>query len=149
MRIRTDLDGRRVRAPSGGEVWLMFHGMRHFITGPAAYDALFSDIDVIDVPDIGTVMRGPDLVEETALIRGGDGQIFLVTAVSPNEVRRFHIVDWATFEALGFNIALVRDVPDIVISAVTCAPPIFIAAKAHGTAFGPAHGTTLGAEGDA
>ena len=62
MRIRTDLDGRRVRAPSGGEVWLMFHGMRHFITGSAAYDALVSNVDVLDVPDIGSVMRGPDLV---------------------------------------------------------------------------------------
>ena len=126
MRLRADLDGLRVRGPQSSEVWLVFHGMRHYITSPTAYDALFCNLDVHDVDDLDVVLQGPDLVDGTALIRGGNGHIFLVTAVALNEIRRFHIVDWATFQALDFRFDLVRDVPDIVISAIRCAPPIFI-----------------------
>ena len=126
MSLRADLDGLRVRGPLTSQVWLIFNGMRHYITSPAAYDALFCDLAIRDVADLDVVLRGPDLIDGTALIRGGNGHIFLVTAVAANEIRRFHIVDWATFQALGFDVDLVRDVPDIVISAIRCAPPILI-----------------------
>ena len=108
----------------------MFNGMRHYIASPGVYEALFSDVSLQEVPEISSIMRGPDLVEGTVLIRGGDGRIFLVTAVSPGEARRFLIADWDTFQAFGFDMDRVKDAPDILISAVVSAPPILIAARA-------------------
>ena len=126
MQRRADLDGLRIRTPSTGEVWLMFHGVRHYITSPAVYDAMFSNLSVRDVPETATIMRGADLVDGAVLVRGGDCRIFLVTAVNATEVRRFRIVDWETFQTFGFDIDLVKDVPDILISAVADGPPILI-----------------------
>lgn len=126
IRIRRDLDGLRVRSPSSIEIWLIFNGMRHYIVSPTVYDALFHNHDIRDLPDVEKLMRGPDLVDGTVLVRGSDGRIFLVTAVAADNIRRYLISDWPTFQALDFDISLVVDVPDIVISAVLVAPSITI-----------------------
>ena len=128
MVVRSDLDGCRVRASdTAEEIWLIFHGMRHYIANAAVYEALFFNSEIRIVAEAETILRGPDLLDGTVLIRGSEGHIYLVTAISPHDVRRFLISNWETFQAFGFNIEVVKDVPPIIVSAIACAPQILIA----------------------
>jgi hypothetical protein len=119
-RIAPELNGARLFTPGQHQVWLVYHGTRHHITGPGVFDALFSDgVPLTAMEDVGELQRGADLVDGTCLVRAeGDMPIFLVTGFPDTEVRKHHIVSYESFMAFGFDEAKVRLVPRLVLAAI-------------------------------
>ena len=114
------LDGQRVRVPDHPEVWLIFHGLRHHVTTSSVYESLFGDVtDLMAMPTVAHITRGPDLVEGASLIRGvGRPDIFLLNGHPRDGLRKHRIKSFACFKAFGFNPEKVRDLPAIVVDAI-------------------------------
>jgi hypothetical protein len=115
-----ELDGGRLIVPGQPEVWLVYFGVRHYITSPATLDALFSDPGgFVTIGSIDHIERGADLNAGTCLVRAdGDPEIFLVTGYPDSEVRRHPIVSFETFVHFGFDESKIREVPALVLAAI-------------------------------
>jgi len=127
---RTDLDGQRLVVPGKPEVWLVFNGERHRIPNSTAYDRLFSEVErLITSVDVDSIKRGEDLDEDVCLVRPEGGhQIFLVTGSGEN-IRRHHIVSFETLVDFGFDIVKTREVPSILVRALSEGEPLTSAAR--------------------
>ena len=120
---RADLDGRRLRQPGGGDVWVIFHGLRHHVCDPGTYAALFDEERIVDDAGLEEIARGPDLHPGTCLVRpAGSSSIYLVFG-RPRLVRHF-IPTLESFDEFGFSMAQVVEVPPIVLDAVPVGPEI-------------------------
>lgn len=117
---RSDLDGQRLMAPGKPDVWLIFHGERHRVPSSRAYDSLFSETErLMTGADIDDIKRSEDLDDAVCLVRPEGGhQVFMVTGSGRN-VRRYHITDYESFVDFGFDTAKVREVPEILVRALT------------------------------
>ena len=119
--VRTDLDGSRLYVPGKPEVWLVFHGLRHHVTSPQVYEALFIGVEGhTSVETVDDIKRGFDLNEGTCLVRGdgADEATYLVTGFPTSEARKHHVSSWETFLSFGFDERLVRTTPWLVLSTV-------------------------------
>jgi hypothetical protein len=106
-----ELDGGRLIVPGQPEVWLVYFGVRHYITSPATLDALFSDPGgFVTIGSIDHIERGADLNAGTCLVR--------VTGYPDSEVRRHPIVSFETFVHFGFDESKIREVPALVLAAI-------------------------------
>ena len=101
-------------------MWLVFNGMRHYVTSSAVYDALFrSDLSLDYFPDFETIVEGPDLGAGTCLVSNDEtGNIYLVFGTPAINIRKHLIESYENFTALGFSDNLVRAVPPILLAAV-------------------------------
>lgn len=89
-----EFNGARLVVAGRPEVWLVFFGVRHHISGPLVYDALFYETDgLVAVDSIDHIQRGADLNEGTCLVRAeGDAGIYLVTGFPDTEIRRHYTI---------------------------------------------------------
>ena len=114
-----ELDGARIQVPSAPEVWLVYHGMRHHITSPSVYEAMFSSVDLLQMDSVDQILRGPDLVEGTCLVRAEEGGgIYLVTGFPDTEIRKHYIYSFETLKDFGFDEAKVRLLPRLVLAGL-------------------------------
>ena len=105
VRPRPDLDGLRLHAPGGPDVWLMFAGQRHRIASPAVYDALWSEVDgLVSAFDVAMIEEGHELAEGTCLVRAdGSLAIHLLTSPRPGEVVRCFVPTYESLTDFGFD----------------------------------------------
>ena len=120
------IDGRRLANLDRTKTWLIFHGLRHHITSSAVFDSLFvPSVLVEEFADIESIVEGPDLNEGTCLVSNADnGVIYLVFGSPAINIRKHVVETYETFKALGFDDALVRLVPSLVLSAIPSGRPI-------------------------
>ena len=125
-KISKELDGKRLVNTERTKTWLMFHGLRHHITSGLVYESLFvPSVPIEEYTAIDEVAEGPDLGEGTCLVSNADnGIVYLVFGHPAINVRKHAIETYETFTALGFNDALVRPVPGLLLSAVPSGRPI-------------------------
>lgn len=116
---RPDLNGLRLVEPGGSEIWLVFHGRRHRVPN-AVHAALFMDADFTVFGGVEQIERGPDLIESSILIRGGDpnGPFYLLTAAYEGGVRRHLIANHSVLAAFGFNPSKATELPEAVLGAL-------------------------------
>lgn len=117
---RPDLDGCRLQREGDANVWLVFHGKRHRISSPAAYERLFGETQgVVHHQGIDDIALGPEIGEDTCLVRPeGSLAIYLVTGRPPDAVRRHHIPNWETLCDFGFDTAKVWLVPPVFLKVL-------------------------------
>ncbi len=130
--IRPDLNGRRLINEESTRTWLVFNGLRHHVTSSPVYDALFRPGVTFDhVPDLDSVAEGPDLGPGTCLVSDSEtGEIYLVFGEPSINIRKYAIKTYENFVELGFNEALVRTVPPILLAAIPSGRPIHFAMPA-------------------
>lgn len=118
--IRPDLNGRRLINEESTRTWLVFNGLRHHVTSSPVYDALFRPGVTFDqIPDLDDVAEGPDLSHGTCLVSDSEtGEIYLVFGEPSINIRKYAIKTYENFVELGFNEALVRSVPPILLAAI-------------------------------
>ena len=124
--LEQGIDGRRIANLDRTKTWLTFHGLRHHVTSSAVFDSLFvPNVLVEEFADIESVVEGPDLNEGTCLVSNADnGVVYLVFGSPAINIRKHAIETYETFKALGFDDALVRLVPSLVLSAIPSGRPI-------------------------
>jgi hypothetical protein len=104
QRLRTDLNGLRVRLPGTAPIYLIDLGKKRHIPNPQVYNELFSTweklVEDINIDDIPT---GDPIPETAILFRCIDSpKVFLLDGVSPNQVKR-HIVAPNVMDRYRFN----------------------------------------------
>ena len=124
--LRPEYDGRRLVSEDRAHAWLVFHGLRHHITSSIVYDCLFRpDLSFDFIPELDDIAEGPDLAKGTCLVSDMEnGQIHLVFGSPSINVRKHLIETYESFEQLGFDQALVRAVPPLLLSAIPAGRPI-------------------------
>lgn len=118
---RTDLNGRRVKHPEQGAVFLIDTGFKRLITTPQLFNRLFTDWKSIEpLADLESVPNGPPLSDGAVLVtaEGGD-KIYLVD----RGVRRLIGSD-QVFEKYGFNRKKIAVVPPLVLESVPAGRPL-------------------------
>jgi hypothetical protein len=118
---RPDLNGRRIKHPDKGAVFLVDTGFKRLITTPQIYNRLFVDWKSIEpVQDIESIPNGPPLSDGAVLVsaEGGD-KLYLVD----RGVRRLIGSD-ELFEKYGFNRKKVAVVPPLVLESVPAGRPL-------------------------
>jgi hypothetical protein len=118
---RPDLNGRRIKHPDKGAVFLVDTGFKRLITTPQIYNRLFVDWKSIEpVEDIESIPNGPPLSDGAVLVsaEGGD-KLYLVD----RGVRRLIGSD-DLFEKYGFNRKKVAVVPPLVLESVPAGRPL-------------------------
>lgn len=119
----TNMDGLRLRQPGRDDVWVIFHGLRHRVADPETYSALFADERVVERHEIQTIAQGPDLHPGSCLARpSGSSSIYLVFGWP--HLTRYFIPTLESFAEFGFNMALVIDVPPILLDAIPVGPEL-------------------------
>jgi hypothetical protein len=115
---RPDLDGLRLYHPGNPNVWLIFHGQKHRIASPGAYDALFANHEGLNSSDeIDTIFEGVEISEGTILARpAGSVSVYLVTGWP--ETQRYLVGSYETAVDFGFDLSKVIDIPSLVLYAV-------------------------------
>lgn len=115
-----EFNGARLIVAGRPEVWLMFFGVRHHISGPMVYDALFSETaGLLTIESVDHIQRGADLNEGTCLVRAeGDAGIYMVTGFPETEIRKYYIPSFETFSYFGFDEKKVREAPRLVLAAI-------------------------------
>lgn len=118
---RNDLNGRRVKHPEQGAVFLIDSGFKRLITTPQIFNRLFTDWKSIEaLTDLDSIPNGPPLSEGAVLVsaEGGD-KIYLVD----RGVRRLVGSD-PLFEKYGFNRKKIAVVPPLVLESVPAGRPL-------------------------
>ncbi|MGE7413194.1 hypothetical protein [Methylobacterium tarhaniae] len=125
------LNGARVQVPNMPEVWLIYHGMRHHITSPSVYEALFSSAEgILEIESLDQIARGPDLNEGTCLIQKEDGgSIFLLTGSPDEEIRKHNIISYDTFQDFAFDMSKVIRLPNLAVAGIPVGDDIRSAAE--------------------
>ncbi|MGF3025867.1 hypothetical protein ACQVP2_23925 [Methylobacterium aquaticum] len=124
--IRPDLNGRRLINEEKTQTWLVFNGLRHYVTSAQVYDALFRPgVNFDHLPDLDSVAEGPDLSPGTCLVSDSEtGEIYLIFGDPSINIRKYAIKTYENFVELGLNEAVVRTVPPIVLAAIPAGRPI-------------------------
>jgi hypothetical protein len=120
---RPDLNGRRIKHPDKGAVFLVDTGFKRLITTPQIYNRLFVDWKSIEpVQDVESIPNGPPLSDGAVLVsaEGGD-KLYLVD----RGVRRLIGSD-ELFEKYGFNRKKVAVVPPLVLESVPAGRPLSV-----------------------
>lgn len=117
--LRPDLDGVRLHAVGKPEIWLVFHGRRHRVAGPAVYESLFSESTGLLLNDgLDAIEEGAELNEGTCLVRfDGRSNVYLLTGSGGN-TSVHEIPSMETFVDFALNMGRVRDVPALLRHAV-------------------------------
>jgi hypothetical protein len=118
---RPDLNGRRIKHPDKGAVFLVDTGFKRLVSTPQIYNRLFVDWKSIEpVQDIESIPNGPPLSDGAVLVsaEGGD-KLYLVD----RGVRRLIGSD-ELFEKYGFSRKKVAVVPPLVIESVPAGRPL-------------------------
>jgi hypothetical protein len=119
-----DLDGYRVGLPYDPNVWLVYHGRRHRISSPMAYDALFSDTSAILIlPDLSSIPEGPEINDGSCLVSASKaGPAYFVTGQAPTQ--KYLVPSADIFSDFGFCLEKILAVPSIVAKAVPEGPEL-------------------------
>ncbi|MEH3116213.1 MAG: hypothetical protein PGN25_00925 [Methylorubrum populi] len=116
----TELDGQHLRAPGTGDVWLVFHGLRHRVVTPLA---LLENDHATEYADLETIAVGPELSPEARLLRpAGLPYVYLVFG-APKTIRCL-VATLETFLEFRFSASRVVDVPPIVLDAIPVGPEL-------------------------
>lgn len=118
---RPDLNGRRIKHPDKGAVFLVDTGFKRLVTTPQIYNRLFVDWNSIaPMADLESIPNGPPLSDGAVLVsaEGGD-KLYLVD----RGVRRLIGSD-ELFEKYGFNRKKVAVVPPLVLESVPAGRPL-------------------------
>lgn len=118
---RNDLNGRRIKHPEKGAVYLIDTGFKRLITTPQIYNRLFTEWKSIEpMGDLEVIPNGPPLSDGAVLVstEGGD-KVYLVD----RGVRRLIGSD-QVFEKYGFNRKKVAVVPPLVLESVPAGRPL-------------------------
>ncbi|QIF00117.1 hypothetical protein [Roseimicrobium sp. ORNL1] len=118
---RPDLNGRRIKHPDKGAVFLVDTGFKRLVSTPQIYNRLFVDWKSIEpVKDIESIPNGPPLSDGAVLVfaEGGD-KLYLVD----RGVRRLIGSD-ELFEKYGFSRKKVAVVPPLVLESVPAGRPL-------------------------
>ena len=107
-------------------IWIMIYGQRRRVVTLELYHELFELEPVkIETSLLDRIESGPDICSGSCLIRGdGSLGIFLVTGY-PGTSRHL-ISDFETFQAYGFRLDAVRNVPVLVLEQVSLGGSIYL-----------------------
>lgn len=118
---RPDLNGRRIKHPDKGAVFLVDTGFKRLVSTPQIYNRLFVDWTSIEpLADLESIPSGPPLSDGAVLViaEGGD-KLYLVD----RGVRRLIASD-ELFAKYGFNRKKVAVVPPLVLESVPAGRPL-------------------------
>jgi hypothetical protein len=103
-RIRTDLNGLRVRLPKHAPIYLVDEGKKRHIPNPQVYNELFKDwTGVVADINIDDVTTGTPLPLTAILFKcSDDPKVSLLDGNPPNQVKR-HVASPAVMEHYHFN----------------------------------------------
>ena len=117
---RPDLDGACIHVPVRNEVWLVFHGSRHYVANSSVFDSLFEGIAGLRKFDtVDDILVGPALNDGTCLVRAdGDASVYMITGQPGSGVRRHKIDGPQSWTDFGFSLNVVKAISHLVLSGL-------------------------------
>ena len=118
---RPELNGRRIKHPDKGAVYIVDTGFKRLISTPQIYNRLFADWkSIVPLADLENIPNGPPISDGAVLVstEGGD-KVYLVD----RGVRRLINSD-ELFAKYGFNRKTIAIVPPLVLESVPAGRPI-------------------------
>ena len=118
---RNDLNGRRIKHPEQGAVYVVDTGFKRLVTTPQIFNRLFANWNSIEArADLESIPNGPPLSNGAVLVSAeGDDKVYLVD----RGVRRLVGSD-ELFEKYGFNRKKIAVVPPLVLESVPAGRPL-------------------------
>jgi hypothetical protein len=114
---KTLADGLLLR-DGEGVLWLTVHRELRRISDRSVVETLFSEEKhVADGIDLSDVSRGSDICSGSCLVRG-DGSVGIFFVTGYPDTRRHRIRNFEAFQAYGFNLGAVRNVPVLVLEQI-------------------------------
>ncbi len=120
-----DFDGLRVQAPGAHQIWLVFGGQRHYITGLDVMRSLFRDDAFLADAECEHLPEGSVLGPGSRLVRAGAGtSVYLVVSSGTGQEIRHRVVDAAQFERYGFDPDKVTEIPPEALRRIPAGQPL-------------------------
>jgi hypothetical protein len=114
-KVRTDLNGIRVRSPADPKVYLIDRGLKRWIPNPDTYNNLFANWDNIIISiEVDDIVTGPDITNGATLARPvGQAPVYLM-----DQNQKRHIQSPNTMAKYNFNWNRVYQIPPAIMDSV-------------------------------